>query len=216
MDGSWGRAMFIEQLYLWHPTTRNLTDFTTNFSFVINSQNNYTYADGLTFFLNGTQLPSDGSGEGLGLAKDNVTNSTAISFIAVEFDTHNNPEKGDRAGNHVGIDIKSMTSVKTVNWSSNIKEGKLNHVSISYTSSSHNLSVVLITDFTDNSTTSQSLYYNVDPRAYLPDFVTIGFSGSTGLFFQKTASTRGVLVQLCNFPILWNQERERRQDLWWD
>ena len=105
------------------------------------------------FFLNGTQFPSDGSGEGLGLGKDNVTNSTAISFIAVEFDTHNNPEKGDPAGNHVGIDINSMTSVKTVNWSSNIKEIKLNHVSISYTSSSHNLSVVLITDFTDNSTT---------------------------------------------------------------
>ena len=70
MDGSWGRAMYIEQLYLWDPTSRDLTDFTTNFSFVINSQNNYTYADGLTFFLNGTQLPSDGSGEGLGLGKD--------------------------------------------------------------------------------------------------------------------------------------------------
>ena len=82
-----------------------------------------------------------------------MTNSTTISFIAVEFDTHNNPEKGDLTGNHVGIDINSMTSVKTVNWSNNIKERKLNHVSISYTSSSHNLSVVLITDFTDNSTT---------------------------------------------------------------
>ncbi|RVW62886.1 L-type lectin-domain containing receptor kinase IX.1 [Vitis vinifera] len=184
MDGSWGRAMFIEQLYLWHPTTRNLTDFTTNFSFVINSQNNYTYADGLTFFLNGTQLASGGSGEGLGLAKDNVTNSTAIIFIAVEFDTHNNPEKGDPAGNHVGIDINSMTSVKTVNWSSNIKEGKLNHVSISYTSSSHNLSVVLITDFTDNSTTSQSLYYNVDPRITYQISLLLASQAQQDFFFQ--------------------------------
>ncbi|KAL6347579.1 hypothetical protein AAG906_026105 [Vitis piasezkii] len=161
MDGSWGRAMYIEQLYLWHPTTRNLTDFTTNFSFVINSQNNYTYADGLTFFLNGTQLPSDGSGEGLGLAKDNVTNSTAISFIAVEFDTHNNPEKGDPA---------------------------------------------------DNSTTSQSLYYNVDLRDYLPDFVTIGFSGSTGLFFQINSIYSWSFSSTLQLPNSVESGEERRQD----
>ncbi|KAJ9705538.1 hypothetical protein PVL29_003540 [Vitis rotundifolia] len=169
-----------QQLYLWDLNSRNLTDFTTNFSFVINSQNNDTYADGLTFFLNGTQLPSDGSGEGLGLVKDNVTNSIAISFIAVEFDTHNNPEKRDPTGNHVGIDISSMTSVKTMNWSNNIKEGKLSHVSISYTSSSHNLSVVLITEFTDNSTTS--IYsWSFSSTLQLPNSVESGEGKKTGL-----------------------------------
>lgn len=86
-----------------------------------------------------------------------MTNSTATRFIAVEFDTFSNTGQGDPAGDHVGIDINSMASIKTVNWSSNIKEGKLNHVYISYTSSSYNLSVVLITESTDNNTTSQGL-----------------------------------------------------------
>ncbi|RVW62870.1 hypothetical protein VitviT2T_003880 [Vitis vinifera] len=34
-----GRALYSERLYLWDPTSRNLTDFTTNFSFVIDSRN---------------------------------------------------------------------------------------------------------------------------------------------------------------------------------
>ena len=184
-NDSWGRAMYSERLYLWDQTSRNLTDFTSNFSFVINSQHKLEHADGLTVFLNGTQLHTDTLGETLGLANEkNETNKSAVTFIAVEFDTFTNPEKKDPEGEHIGIDINSMISVKTVNWSSNIKEGKLNHVSISYTSSSHNLSVVLITEVTDSTNTTQSLSYKVDLREYLPEYVTMGFSGSTGIYFQ--------------------------------
>ncbi|RVW75768.1 L-type lectin-domain containing receptor kinase IX.1 [Vitis vinifera] len=184
-NDSWGRAMYSERLYLWDQTSRNLTDFTTNFSFVINSQDHNQYADGLTFFLNGTQLHTDTLGETLGLANEkNETNKSAVTFIAVEFDTFTNAAKRDPEGEHIGIDINSMISVKTVNWSSNITGGKLNHVSISYTSSSHNLSVVLITEVTDSTNTTQSLSYKVDLREYLPEYVTMGFSGSTGSYFQ--------------------------------
>ncbi|XP_034680998.1 L-type lectin-domain containing receptor kinase IX.1-like [Vitis riparia] len=184
-NDSWGRAMYSERLYLWDQTSRNLTDFTSNFSFVINSQHKREHADGLTFFLNGTQLHTDALGENLGLANEkNETNKSAVTFIAVEFDTFTNAAKKDPEGEHIGIDINSMISVKTVNWSSNIKEGKLNHVSISYTSSSHNLSVVLITEVTDSTNTTQSLSYEVDLREYLPEYVTMGFSGATGTYFQ--------------------------------
>ncbi|RVX10273.1 L-type lectin-domain containing receptor kinase IX.1 [Vitis vinifera] len=106
IDSSWGRAIYKEQLCLWDHNSRNLTDFTTNFSFVIDSLDNSTYADGLTFFLNGTQLPLYVSGENLGLTKDNVTNTTAIRFVAVEFDTFSNTGKRDPVSDHVGIDIK--------------------------------------------------------------------------------------------------------------
>ncbi|KAL6347657.1 hypothetical protein AAG906_026185 [Vitis piasezkii] len=184
MDSSWGRAIYKEQLCLWDPNSRNLTDFTTNFSFVIDSLNSSSYADGLTFFLNDTQLPSRVWGENIGLTEFNVTNTTAIRFVVVEFDTFSNTGKRDPVSDHVGIDINSMISVKTVNWSSNIREGKLNHVSIRYTSSSQNLSVVLITELMDDRTTYQSLSYKVDLREYLPEFVTIGFSGATGKLFQ--------------------------------
>ncbi|RVW62863.1 L-type lectin-domain containing receptor kinase IX.1 [Vitis vinifera] len=106
----------VERLYLWDQTSRNLTDFTTNFSFVINSKHKNQYADGLTFFLSGTQLPTDTLGETLGLANEkNETNKSAVTFIAVEFDTFTNAAKKDPEGEHIGIDINSMISVKTVN-----------------------------------------------------------------------------------------------------
>ncbi|WJZ84092.1 hypothetical protein VitviT2T_003716 [Vitis vinifera] len=241
MDSSWGRAIYKEQLYLWDRTSRNLTDFATNFSFVINSRNKSAYGDGITFFLNGTQLPSNVSGENLGLTKDNVTNTTVISFVAVEFDTFSNKAKRDPVSDHVGIDINSTISVKTVNWSSNIGEGKLNHVSIRYTSSSQNLSVVLITEFMDNKTTSQSLSYKVDLREYLPEFVTIGFSGATGkavqinnIYSWNFSSTLqppnpvepgdgkktgfvvglsvGAVVVVCGLGLVWHHLRKKRNN----
>ena len=160
-----------------------MTDFVTNFSFVINSLNQSWYGDGLTFFLNGTQLTPDAWGEGLGLTNDTLANLTATSFLAVEFDTYPNKDQGDPTGDHVGIDINSTRSVKTANWSSNIKDGMLNHAFISYAATSQNLSVVLITEDKDGNTTIQSLSYEVDLR-YLPEFVTIGFSGATGSSFE--------------------------------
>ncbi|KAL6347807.1 hypothetical protein AAG906_026336 [Vitis piasezkii] len=130
---SWGRAIYKEQLYLWDKTSGNLTDFSTNFSFVINSLQDNSYGDGLTFFLNGTQLPSDVSGSSLGLVNSSATpatNSTTIRFLAVEFDTYpNSATLGDPGKDHVGININSMISVKTMNWSNNITNGKLNKIS---------------------------------------------------------------------------------------
>ena len=215
MGHSWGRAIYKEQLYLWDRTSRNLTDFATNFSFVINSLNRSVHADGITFFLNGTQLPSNKFGEDLGLT-NNVTNTTVIRFVAVEFDTFCNKAKRDPVSDHVGIDINSAISVKTVNWSSNIDEGKLNHVSIRYTSGSQNLSVVLITEFMDDKTTSQSLSYKVDLREYLPEFFIIGFSGVTGKAFQINNIYSWNFSSTLPPPNLVDQEMETKQELWWD
>lgn len=205
---SWGRAIYKEQLYLWDKTSGNLTDFSTNFSFVINSLQDNSYGDGLTFFLSGTQLPSDVSGSGLGLvnssatpATNSTTNSTTIRFVAVEFDTYpNSATLGDPRKDHVGVNINSMISVKTMNWSNDITNGKVNHVSISYDSISQNLSVVVITDSTANtSTLPQSLYYEVDLRI-LPEFVDIGFSASTGDSIQLNKISSWSFSSTLEFP----------------
>ena len=50
-----GRATYFESMHLWDKASRSLTDFTTHFSFVIDSLNQPDYADGLAFFL----APSD-------------------------------------------------------------------------------------------------------------------------------------------------------------
>jgi hypothetical protein len=76
-------------LWLWDKASGNLTNFTTHFSFVINSPNKSTLCgDGLAFFLaaNGsTILDVTGDGGAMGL----ITLATD-PFVAVEFDIFSN------------------------------------------------------------------------------------------------------------------------------
>jgi hypothetical protein len=103
-------------MHLWDKASGNLTDFTTHFSFVIDSQNNTNYADGLAFFLapSGSTIPDGSEGGSMGLARLNHSlNTTVNHFVAVEFDIYSNIE-WDPPGVHVGIDINSMESVANV------------------------------------------------------------------------------------------------------
>jgi hypothetical protein len=107
-------------MHLWDKASGNLTDFTTYFSFVINSQNSEsTGGGGLAFFLapNGSTIPNNvNQGAGLGLARDDqLLSSTDNPFVAVEFDIYSN-QPWDSPGEHVGIDINSMKSVANVSW----------------------------------------------------------------------------------------------------
>jgi len=171
-------------MHLWDKASGNLTDFTTHFSFVIDSQNNTNYADGLAFFLapSGSTIPDGSEGGSMGLARLNHSlNTTVNHFVAVEFDIYSNIE-WDPPGVHVGIDINSMESVANVWWlgaNISIMEGRTNEAQISYNSTSHNLSV-LFTCLINNATVWQSLSYNIDLRD-LPEWVTFGFSATTGL-----------------------------------
>ncbi|KAI3805057.1 hypothetical protein L1987_27074 [Smallanthus sonchifolius] len=93
-------------------------------------------------------------------------------FVAVEFDTHPDLDH-DPADNstHVGIDINNLRSVASQNWS----EGEW-LVRIKYDSVSQNLSVSVI-----NSTDYEiELYYIIDLREVLPQWVIFGFTASTG------------------------------------
>ncbi|KAK7860901.1 hypothetical protein CFP56_029115 [Quercus suber] len=62
----------------------NLTNFTTHFSFVIDSENQTEYADGMTFFLTpwGSTIPMPTEGRDLGLTRiDQPLNSTNNPFF---------------------------------------------------------------------------------------------------------------------------------------
>ena len=170
-------------MHLWDNDTQNLTDFATHFSFVIESLNQYIYADGMAFFLarNGTKFSGTTNGSDMGLYNPDQ-NSNENSFVAVEFDIFINYEF-DPPGEHVGIDINSIVSIANVSWLSNITilEGISNEVRISNNSSSHNLSVVF-TVFKYNVTIKQPLSYTVDLRKVLPKWVTFGFSATTGVY----------------------------------
>lgn len=55
-----GRAAYYKPMHLGNKTTKNLTDFSTHFSFKIDSQNSSRYGDGMAFFLAdfGSRLPN--------------------------------------------------------------------------------------------------------------------------------------------------------------
>ncbi|XP_015082397.2 L-type lectin-domain containing receptor kinase IX.1-like [Solanum pennellii] len=184
LGGKTGRATYIETLQLWNKATRELTDFTTHFSFVIDSNGNDSFADGLAFFLApvGSSIPVGSSGSGLGLVKAETENMPSYeSFVAIEFDTFVNT--WDPFGIHVGININSMESVATKIWVNDIKLGKKNDAWISYNASSKVLEVVF-TGF-QKKYSRDKLSYTVDLRDYLPENVSFGFSASTGQLFQK-------------------------------
>ncbi|CAH1445051.1 unnamed protein product [Lactuca virosa] len=182
-----GRATYIQPLHLWEITSGELASFTTYFSFVIDSDSDPNYGDGLTFFLaenNSAML----AGSAMGLP---ITHSrSTYPFVAVEFDTFANPEwdprnsSNDLIGDHVGISINSLKSVVSQQWLSNVVGGGVCQAWIIYDSLSKNLSVSF-TGFQNNKILHQELHYIIDLKAVLPEWVIFGFSAATGNAFQK-------------------------------
>ena len=170
-------------MQLWDKYSGNLTDFTTHFSFAIDSPNRSVYGDRLAFFLApvSSKIPKTKGGSTIGLTHDDqALDSKDNPFVAVEFDIYSNAYL-DPPGEHVGIDLNSLKSIANISWYGNIaiKEGKRNEAWISYNSSSHNLSV-FFTGFRYNVPIRQFLSTNVDLSHFLPELVTFGFSVSTG------------------------------------
>ncbi|KAM5586115.1 L-type lectin-domain containing receptor kinase IX.1-like [Rosa sericea] len=144
-----GRASYHQSFLLRENATRKLADFTTSFTFVIDTLgNNSYYADGLAFFL-----APEGSllnftvGTGIGFPVDNPQEKPSSShqypFVAVEFDIFRNYETSvqDPAGDHVGIDVNSVKSLITKPWNGSVVDAMINNASISYDSGSKNLSI---------------------------------------------------------------------------
>ncbi|XP_030957302.1 L-type lectin-domain containing receptor kinase IX.1-like isoform X1 [Quercus lobata] len=178
IGGSVGRALYHERVHLWDNSTGKLkvTDFTTNFSFIIKAVNKFA-ADGLAFFISpfNSSIPNNSAGGYLGLfSNETGINGTQNQIVAVEFDTYQN--RWDPSARHVGIDINSIVSKVNVTLppSINITNGSTTNVWVSYDSSSQNLSVLLT-----YATKPVSLSYIVD-LTILPEWVSVGFSATTG------------------------------------
>ncbi|KAJ4716755.1 Receptor lectin kinase [Melia azedarach] len=221
-----GRATYSKPLRLWDKATGDLTDFSTHFSFLIDSRNRSAYGDGIAFFLapSGSTIPNVTTGGSLGLTNDGESlNSTSNPFVAVEFDIYKN--YWDPPGEHVGIDINSMRSRENLTWLADIKGGKRNEAWISYNSSTKNLSVAF-TGFRDNSTVMQHLDFQVDLKLFLPEWVTFGFSAATGnasaiirIYSWEFSSTLEVDDNLTDIPEsppspnpISNRSRKRRSN----
>ncbi|KAM0008719.1 putative protein kinase RLK-Pelle-L-LEC family [Helianthus debilis subsp. tardiflorus] len=102
-------------------------------------------------------------------------------------------------GDHVAISNSSLSSVRTDKWSSNVSGGGVCQAWIKYDSDLKNLSVSF-TGFQNNTSFRQDgLYYIVDLRQVLPEWVTFGFSAATGALKQKN-KVRAWAIDSSNLP----------------
>lgn len=171
-----GRLLYSTPVPIWDKTTGNVASFVTSFTFLLEFQKTSVPADGLIFFIAppNSVIPNNATSGNLGVVDPN----TAFNrFVGVEFDNYVNEWDPDYP--HIGIDVNSLISSKTVVW----KPLTDRHVkvSIAYDSSSKILSVVLTDDNGQFATVAQV----VDLKAVLPETVTIGISASTSEFCRQ-------------------------------
>lgn len=186
LRSSVGRASYKQPVRIWDAKTRRLTDFTTHFSFTMKALDPDRFGDGMTFFLApfDSKIPENSSGGFLALfSPDTAFNASKENqIVAVEFDSFENPWDPD--DNHVGILVDSIVSVRNVTWKSSIRNGSQANAWVSYNSTTKNLSVFL--SYAQNPVFSgnSSLSYVVDLRDFLPEWVRVGFSASTGSWVE--------------------------------
>ncbi|XP_028789200.1 lectin alpha chain isoform X1 [Neltuma alba] len=182
-----GRVTYSKLLQLWDKETGKIADFTTRFTFIIDSPDINHRGDGITFFLAhpnfSLPVPPDGSGIGLVGRKqvmDDPNYTLEHPFVAVEFDTL--PNDDDPPYDHVGVDINKMWTPYTTEWFS-IKDGRKYDAEITYNSSSYQLNV-FFTGYKDDMRVQQDYSHGINLREILPDQVQFGFSSATGLLWE--------------------------------
>ncbi|THG00996.1 hypothetical protein TEA_026480 [Camellia sinensis var. sinensis] len=76
-----GRTSYKDPLHLWDKASGTLTDFNTYFSFVIDSQGNSSFGDGLTFFLlPNNSTPVNAYGAAMGIDISSITSNVDITY----------------------------------------------------------------------------------------------------------------------------------------
>ncbi|RWR77350.1 Concanavalin A-like protein lectin/glucanase superfamily [Cinnamomum micranthum f. kanehirae] len=181
-----GRATSVKHIHLKDTATQSLSDFTTHFSFTVDVMNSSVYSDGLTFFLSPPyfHLPPNSAGGYLGLCNSTTYNlSSRNHFVAVEFDTYVN--EWDPNVQHIGIIVNSLAPVAHVSWNASLHSGQVANAWIHYNATARLLSIVVTYENNPSSSSNYNLSYQVDLMQVLPDWVMVGFTGSTSSFVEK-------------------------------
>ncbi|KAL1343640.1 hypothetical protein HN51_029995 [Arachis hypogaea] len=179
-----GRALYLAQVHLSDKSTNRLANLQIQFSFSLKSRGSSHPADGLAVFLApaDTTIPPGSNGGLLGLFEpDNALNASANKVIAVEFDTFfdRSSNSWDPSYTHIGIDVNSIKSAKTVRWDR--RDDQILNVLVTYTASSRTLAVSA--NYPDGK--KYELSHEVDLAKELSEYVRVGFSAATGQQFQS-------------------------------
>ncbi|KAJ0247869.1 Legume lectin domain-containing protein [Hirschfeldia incana] len=179
-----GWATYAKKVAIWDPKTGRPTDFTTSFSFKIDTRNSTEFGHGFAFFLapHGIHISPNSAGGFLGLFNETNGYSSRFPLVHIEFDTFFNRQWDPLdITSHVGINNNSLSSSNYTSWNASLHSRETCHARITYDSTSKNLSITWSYEETSN---PSSLFYIIDLAKVLPAEVTIGFSGSTGKYME--------------------------------
>ncbi|XP_014512733.1 lectin DB58-like [Vigna radiata var. radiata] len=176
---SLGRAFYSTPIQIWNSTSGSVASFATSFTFNIFAPNKSSAADGLAFALVPVGSEPKTNDGYLGLF-DNATYDSSYQTVAVEFDTYSNPS-WDPEPRHIGIDVNSIESIRWASWG--LANGQNAEILITYDASTQLLVASLVHP---SRRTSYIVSERVDLKSVLPEWVSIGFSGTTGLLAGST------------------------------
>lgn len=180
-----GRVTYAHNVQLWNSDNKKLSDFTTHFSFTIDTLGNEKYAAGFAFFLApvGFQIPPNSAGGFLGLFNTTNKISSKNQIVLVEFDSF--PNGWDPTYEHVGININTIASNLSTRWNASLHSRDPADVWITYNGTTKNLTVFWTYQNTSNTRENTSLSYQIDLMEVLPEWVTIGFSAATSFNLEQ-------------------------------
>ncbi|KAF8013158.1 hypothetical protein BT93_I1132 [Corymbia citriodora subsp. variegata] len=179
-----GRIQYAKPVCIWDPVTGRQANFSTSFSFTIETDSSGRHSSGIAFFLApvGIPIPPNSAGGFLGLFNASTANEGTRNQIAmVEFDTYANPEF-DPPRPHIGINKNGLSSLASAHWDPGLHSGKAIHVVVTYNSVSKNLTLSWSFDGEPLSQEKAypSLSRHIDLAEVLPESAAIGFSASIG------------------------------------
>ncbi|XP_050385171.1 lectin 9-like [Argentina anserina] len=186
--GRVGRITSAERVPLWDSHNRKFSDFSTNFSFLIDKKGQGTYGSGFAFYLAPWGYPiSPNSGGGfLGLFNEStISGDPEKQVVLVEFDYYVDDE-WDPPCQHIGISRNSLSSVACKCWNVNLHDGEIVEVYVNYNATTTNLSVHWsYRNHDGRSGDPTSLFYIIDLTKILPEWVSVGISGATSQYGER-------------------------------
>ena len=174
-----GRITYHEPYKLWSSDTTNddvIASFNTFFVFNLYRNDTWEAGEGLAFLISPDhELPQESYGQWLGLTNVTTDGKPGNHMVAIEFDTRK--QGFDPIGNHVGLNINSVNSSKTV--PAKFEPTANYSVWIEYDGESKLMEVYMANDG-DDKPQNPILSETINLKLYVKQFSYFGFSGSTG------------------------------------
>ncbi|XP_050203685.1 L-type lectin-domain containing receptor kinase V.9-like [Mercurialis annua] len=190
-----GHVFYAQPLIFKNSSTGKALSFSTTFVIAIVVDKSSFNGHGMAFVIAPSKNISGASAQHLGLFNSTNDGDPNNHIIAVEFDNFRNQEFHDINGNHVGIDVNSLRSVKAepagyfVDETGEFKNislasGERIQVWVDYDAARNQLNVSLSPIFVSKPNLPL-LSLDIDISPIILDQMYVGFSSSTGRLVQS-------------------------------